>query len=509
MRQSLDPGQSRAVARSETSTAAGPVVREGHRTRKGPLAASADGAVQEQRPQQAMLSGPILPVMLKLALPTVVVLAVQTFVGVAETYFVSFLGTDALAGVALVFPVLMLMQMMSNGGIGGGVAAAVARALGAGRTADADALALHALVLAASFGIVFTAAELLGGDALYRSLGGDALYRSLGGDGGALAAALAYGHVVFSGALLVWIVSLLAAALRGAGNTVVPAAVTFGGLFILLPLSPALIFGWGPFPRLGIAGAGLAVVVYYLAASAALLWYLRSRRSPLRLAFAPQSLKWRLFREILGVGGLSAIGTVQANLTVVLVTGAVGLFGTDAIAGYGIAARLEYILIPLLFGLGTAALTMVGMNMGAGQVARAQRIAWLGGLVAAGFTELIGLAAAVFPEAWLGLFTADPAVVATGSLYLRIVAPFYGVFGLGMLLYFSSQGAGRVLWPVLAGTTRLLIAAAGGWIVVAGLDGGLGALFGVVAVATVSFGGITAGALLLRGWGGGRAEARP
>jgi len=436
--------------------------------------------------------------MLRLALPTVVVLVVQTFVGVAETYFVSFLGTDALAGVALVFPVLMLMQMMSNGGIGGGVASSVARALGAGRKGDADALALHALVLAVVFGLAFTAAEFLGGRVLYRLLGGDA---------GALAAALAYADVVFSGAILVWIVSLLAAALRGAGNTVVPAAVTFGGVFILLPLSPALIFGWGPFPRLGIAGAGVAVVIYYLAGTLALAGFMRLRRSALRLTLDLRCLEWRLFRDVLKVGGLSAVGTIQANLTVVLVTGTVGLFGTDAIAGYGIASRLDYVLIPLLFGLGTAALTMVGTNIGAGQTSRAEHIAWTGALVAAGFTEAIGLAAAIFPGAWLALFTTDPSVLTTGVLYLHIVAPSYGAFGLGMLLYFSGQGAGHVLWPVSAGTTRLVIAAVVGWLVVAVFGGGLVSLFVAVSIASLTYGAITAAALWFAGWASGRTVA--
>src|SRR5205085_12122349 len=191
--------------------------------------------------REALLHGPIVPLMLGLALPTVVVLVVQTLVGVAETYFVSFLGTDAIAGVALVFPVLMLMQMMSNGGIGGGVASAVARALGAGRKADVDALVLNAFVMAVVLGALFTIAEFVCGRALYAALGGKS---------NALEAAVNYADVVFAGAVLVWIVSLLAAALRGAGNTMVPAIVTFSGLFMLLPLSPLLIFGFGPIPRL-------------------------------------------------------------------------------------------------------------------------------------------------------------------------------------------------------------------------------------------------------------------
>src|SRR5207237_3159122 len=156
----------------------------------------------------------------------------------------------------------------------------------------------------------------------------------------------------------------------------------------------SLIFGWGPFPRLGVAGAGLAVVVYYLTAATVLIGFLRSSRSVIRLSFDPRRIERRLLLDVLRVGGLSAVGTIQANLTVVLVTGAVGLFDTHAIAGYGIASRLDYILIPLLFGLGTAVLTMVGVNIGAGQLARAERIAWNGGLAAAALTDTIALDAA-------------------------------------------------------------------------------------------------------------------
>lgn len=279
-----------------------------------------------------VLGGPIVPTMLRLAAPTTVVLVVQTMVGVMETYFVSFLGTDALAGVALVFPILMLMQMMANGGIGGGVSSAVARALGAGRRDDADALLWHAIVLAAVFGAVFTVAALIAGSAVYGAMGGA---------GATLAAALSYSGVVFAGSIPVWITALLSSALRGAGNVKVPALVTVAGAFILLALSPALISGWGPLPRLGVAGGGAAVVIYYLLASVALVLYLRSPRSPLNLKVG--TLQRRHFWDILGVGALSAIGTVQVNLTVIAVTAAVGTFGTDAIAGYSIASRLDYI----------------------------------------------------------------------------------------------------------------------------------------------------------------------
>jgi putative MATE family efflux protein len=436
----------------------------------------------------ALIDGPIAPTLLRLAAPTIAVLVIQTFVGIAEVYFVGHLGTDALAGVSLVFPVLMLMTMMSNGGIGGGVASAVARALGGGRRHDADALVLHSLLLAIIFGLAF-AAGVLGG--------GTALFSALGGAGATLAAAERYATFVFGGAVLIWSVNLLAASLRGAGEVRIPALVTLAGAVIVVPLSPALIFGLGPLPAFGIAGAGLAVLIYYAFALLALLIYLRRGPGPLRLASG--RLEWRLFREILGVGGLSAIGTVQSNLTVAAITGCVGAFGTPALAGYGLASRLDYLLIPLLFGLGTATVTMVGTSIGAGRIARARRIAWTAALMAAAFTEAVGVLAALLPQAWIGLFSSDPAVLAVGASYLRIVAPFYSLVGLGMLLYFASQGAGRVAWPVLAGTMRLIIAAGGAWLAVA-LHGGLTSLFAVVALSSIAFGGLVAAAVALRSW---------
>jgi Na+-driven multidrug efflux pump len=159
----------------------------------------------------------------------------------------------------------------------------------------------------------------------------------------------------------------------------------------------------------------------------------------------------------------------------------------------------------LLFGFGTAVVTLVGRSIGAGQYDRARRIAWIGAGIAGAITSLIGLAAALFAEQWAGLFTSDPAVVQTAALYLRIVAPFYGVLGVGMTLYFAGQGARRVGWPITAGTLRLLIAGVIGTIAAAYLHIPLAGLFAIVASSTVVFGTVIAGALFLKPWGGGAA----
>ena len=273
---------------------------------------------------QALLEGPITATLLRMAIPNIVVMFAQAGAGLVETWFIGKLGTDALAGVALVFPVLMMMQMMSAGAIGGGIASAIARALGAGRRADANSLAMHALVLALGFGVLFTVGLFVFGPALYRLMGGV---------GASLEAALIYSNWLFAGAVLVWLFNSLAAVVRGTGNMALPAKVTCLGLVVLLPLSPLLIFGWGPVPALGIAGGAIALLVYYACATLALAAWLASRRGMLRLSLAGSRLRWPLFRDILRVGLVAAASALATNLTIGIGTALVGSMGPAAIAG--------------------------------------------------------------------------------------------------------------------------------------------------------------------------------
>jgi Na+-driven multidrug efflux pump len=276
--------------------------------------------------------------------------------------------------------------------------------------------------------------------------------------------------------------------LRGAGNVKVPALVTLVGAIVMIPLSPLLIFGFGPIPRLGIGGAGVAFGLYYCGAMLFLLRYMASGRAGLVLNLSP--LRGSLFADILKVGLPTAFIALLTNLTVILVTGAVGLFGTTALAGYGIASRLDYIMIPLLFGVGTAALTMVGVNIGAGESARARRIGWVGGAVGFLLTGSIGLFVAAFPLLWLHLFSHDADVVAEGVTYLRIVAPAYSLLGFGFVVGFAAQGAGRVLWLVVAISARILIAAGGGWIAVSYFGAGMLELAAMVTASIIAYAAI-------------------
>ena len=441
---------------------------------------------------RALLEGPIAPTLLRLAVPNMLVLLAQAAAGLVETYFVGKLGTDALAGMALVFPTVMLMQMMSSGAMGGGIASAVARALGAGKRDEANAVVIHALVIAVGFGIAFTVAML----ALGRPL-----FAAMGGKGASLEAAVTYSTWVFSGAVLAWILNSLAAAIRGTGNMAMPAIVTSVGVVVLLPLSPALIFGWGPIPPLGIAGGAIALVLYYAGGVVALALWLRTPRSMLRPSLRRGQLRAHIFRAILRVGLTAMLVSLSTNLTIIVGTALAGHFGPAAVAGYGTGARLEYLLVPLVFGLGAPLVAMVGTNLGAGQRERALRCAWVGGALAFAIAEAIGLAAALFPQAWLRLFDSDPTMLEAGTRYLQIVGPVYGFFGLALSLYFASQGAARLRWPLIGNLARLALASGVGWAAIA-LGGSLAMVFAAQAVALVASGLVNAATIAMGAWFG-------
>ena len=426
---------------------------------------------------ERLLAAPIVPTLLRLSAPGVLLVAFQSLVSVGDTYFVGRLGTAPLAGLALVFPLLMLLQMTSAGAIGGGVSSAIARALGSGDAASARRLVVHALLIALAMGGAFTLVLV--------SLG-PALYRLLGGSGESLEDAIRYGHVVFAGAVTVWIANTLSSVLRGTGNMIVPAAALIAAALVHLPLSGSLVLGLGPMPRLGIAGAGIAYVTTFALAGLAMALFVFRPASALRPRRGDFRLERRLFGDILRVGGISVISSVQTVLTAVIITGFVGRHGAAALAGYGVGLRLELLQIPLVFAVGQAMVVLVGTHIGARRPARAKRIAWVGCGLASCISLAIGATVAVLPLAWVGLFSTDAAVLESGSRYLRTVAPFYPLLAAGIALYFAAQGAGRVLWPVLAGTVRLGLVIAGGALV-ASLQG----VFAVIAVAMAVFGLLT------------------
>src|SRR4029077_21039938 len=253
-----------------------------------------------------LLEGPIVATLLRLAAPNVVVNVILIAVtATVDAHFVGRMGPQALAGLSLVFPLLMLMQQMANSSMRGAIASGIARAIGAGRHADASALVVHGIIIAAAMAVMFTAVLLLGGPAIYRLMGGS---------GDTRAAALEYSNAIFAGALAYWLLSTLASVVRGGGHTAVPALVYITAEALHIVLVPLLMFGIGPLPPLGIAGAGIATVTSFTASSVALAWYIASGRTAIRLSLRGVRLNRRLFVEILRVGAPMSLQPVLTNL---------------------------------------------------------------------------------------------------------------------------------------------------------------------------------------------------
>jgi putative MATE family efflux protein len=379
-----------------------------------------------------LLEGPILPTLLRLAAPNILTLLAFAGVITFDGFFLGRIGTNALAGASLAFPWVMMVLQTTNSGMGVGVSSAVARALGAGRRDRADALVLHTFLLALAVAAIYSTVLLLGAPFLFRWMGGrDEM----------LADALSYANVALGGAVVICVSNLLGNAVRGTGNMSLPASVLVGCVLVHIAISPVLIFGLGPLPALGPAGARWGLVLPFAGGSVVMIWYLRSR-AIVRLNLRGATPRWELFADILKVGVPGLINIAITNLSVVLLTGIAGQLGRDAALGYAMGARLEYILQPIAFGFGTALVAMVGTNWGARQYRRAREIAWTGAATVAALCGTIGLIVAFQPGLWIG-----NAVRMMTSAGLGVFA-VYG-FDLDVAGFFAAVAAGFCVYAAL------------------------------------------------------------
>jgi Na+-driven multidrug efflux pump len=224
------------------------------------------------------------------------------------------------------------------------------------------------------------------------------------------------------------------------------------------------------------------LVIPFAAGSGGLIWYLRSGRAAVRLNFRGIAPRRELFVDILKVGVPGLINTAITNVSVVVLTGVAGHLGRESAVAYAMGARLEYILQPIAFGFGTAIVAMVGTNWGARQYGRARAIAWTGALIVMAVSAAIGFVVMLRPTWWMGLFTDDAAIIQLGTSYLHIVGPAYALYGLGLGLFFVTQGVGHAVTAVIANLARLCLSAAGGLLAITGLGLGPRGLFAAVAI---------------------------
>ena len=248
-----------------------------------------------------------------------------------------------------------------------------------------------------------------------------------------------------------------------------------------------LIFGAFGYAGLGPSGGAAAMLIYFGLGSLAFLVYLWGKLGVLKPSVRIPKLSLGPALAVLRVGGMSAVVSSTTNLTLAIVTAYVGKSGIEALAGYGAGSRLEFLLVPLAYGVGGPVGILISANLGAGRIERAVKASWIGLLMACAITEAVGLAAAIFPEAWVGLFSQDPAVLKVCAEYLHRVGPFFGFFGVGYALYCIGQGTRRMEAAAFASLLRAAIAVFGGLVVV-WLKADVIWNFAAVSVGMVAFG---------------------
>ena len=428
---------------------------------------------------QEFLTKPIIPLLIRMSAPNTIAFFIQSLVVLTEVWFISRLGTNSLAAVALAFPLLMITQTMSGGALGGAITSAIARSMGADDIEKAERLIWHSIIISLGGAISFLILFLLFGKQLLFLLGGR---------GEILQESYAYCSILFFGGILLWLSGSLSAVLRGMGNMRFPATLMVITSLIQVILSGGFILGWFGFPRLGVPGAAVAVLISSAMMVTVILFKLRSKSIPASLRKERFQLRKILFDNIFEVAIPASLSPLLVVGTILVLTGLVGRFGTEALAGYGIGSRVEFLMIPLIFGIGSAMTSIVGANIGALNIDIAEKVGILGGSTAGFVSIVIGLTLAAFPEAWIQFFTDDIKAFEVTKKYIQIVGPFYIFQGIGLSLYFASQGANAMKWPTIATIARFIIACAGGGISVYWLDLGIESIFISSSAAMAIFG---------------------
>lgn len=438
-----------------------------------------------QRKRAAMLEGPIWPVLARMAAPGIIAMLITSAMSIVETWYLGRIGTEALAGVALVFPIFMLTNMLSAGSVGGVISGATANMTGADDTPGGEAVLRTGILMAGVCGL---------GMALFLWFAGPGFYAMLGGEGTVLEGAVTYSSILMLAIPLMWQFNMLSGVLRGSGDMATPA--------IVQALVTASHFGfcWLYIATLdlGIAGASLAVLSAFGLGAVVLLVYFLSGRSAVAIRRGP--IAPALLRSLSRLAAMAGFQAVLTVVTIMLITGLVGRLGPVWLAGYGVGARLEFLMIPIIFGIGAALIAMVGANRGAGLKDRAAGIAWRGTALATVVVGGIGLLSAAFPTAWARIYSDDPEVIAACAIYMQRVAPFYGFFALGLALYFASQAMQTLGVPVFGSLLRFAIIAGGGTAL--SLAGSVepATVFGLVAAGMTAYGVVVAAGLRLISW---------
>jgi putative MATE family efflux protein len=387
--------------------------------------------------EQDFTEGSISRAVLLLATPMVLEMSMESLFAVVDVFWVTQLGSDAVAAVGLTESLMALVFSVALG-VTLATTAMVARRTGEkdarGASVAAGQAILLGIILAAAMGTpgYFYAPQLLG---------------LMGASPEVLAGGRGYAAVIFGSSVTVMLLFLNNAIFRGAGDAAIAFRVLAVSNFINIVLDPFLIFGWGPFPELGLTGAALATVVGRTTGVLYQFWFLFGGGS--RIAIRPADIlpAWRVLASLVRVSTTGVMQFAIAHTSWIVLVRLISAFGSFAVAGYTIGVRIFVFIILPAWGLSGAAATMVGQNLGAHRPERAERAVWLTGFYNMLYMVAVAAAFIAIPEPIVRLFTTDPEVVPYAVDCLRIVSYGNLSYAFGMVMVQAFNGAGDTVTP--------------------------------------------------------------
>lgn len=384
-------------------------------------------------------SGTIRRALFLLAIPMVLEMGMESIFVLVDIYFVAQLGSDAVAVVGLTESVLTLLYAIAIG-LSMGATAMIARRIGEGDRAAARATAGQVIWVGLVLSLVIGIAGVIFADDVLRLMGGEEAVIAIGPG---------YAATMFGGSFTILMIFLLNAVFRGAGNAVIAMRALWIANGINIVLDPCLIFGFGPFPELGVTGAAVATNIGRGVGVAYLVWCLAGGRSRMRLQPVDLAIRGAILLRLLRVSIPGAVQLAIAMSSYMFLMRIVAAYGSEAIAGLTIGVRIFAFTFLPAWGLGNAAATLVGQNLGAGQPERAERSVWMAARWNAIFLLSVAVVFVIAPG-WLAApFTRDAAVSAYVADCLRIVSLGYGFYAVGMIVTQAFNGAGDTDTPTL------------------------------------------------------------
>lgn len=380
-----------------------------------------------------LLEGSITKNIVRLSLPVVIAMLIQTGFSVVDMVFVGMISPQSIAAVSMVFPVMFFFIAIAMG-IGVGLTSFIARSLGEGDSGRASRIAVNGLAFSFILSSALTVIGFLFSRPVFEMLGaGDEIIDSV----------VEYSQILFAGFLFLYFGAFCGSIIRGTGDTKTPMKFMITAIFVNILLDPLFIFGFGPIPAMGIRGAALATVVSRSLIGIMAVRHFAKGRSVLRLHARRFRFEYSLIKEILRVGVPSSMTTMSASISLMLFMKLVAAYGPFAIAAFGIGGRIESIAILPAFGLSGAILAIVGQNFGAKNMERARITIKKGSLLISGFMLAVCIFFIIFARQISGIFTDETEVISVCIDYIRYRAPFFVFMGIRMVISAGFNGTGN------------------------------------------------------------------